>query len=322
MKSTTSSGKRPFVASGSYRRSVVNDIRQDVTSWPVDNLEAIGLDEKLWLREPDRDRRWLFKPVVEHATWWQDEDWSERAASLLGRALGVPCAEICLASRYGHRGCLSLDVAPKAWELQPGAVLLSAVVPDYVPGNLRLPGRPGHSLANIQRALIKFTKPPGSSCPDDFDAFDTFAGYLVLDALIANRDRHDENWAVLFPPRNQTPPALAASFDHATSLGYNLRDSERMERLKRGTVADWALKGTAWRIEHVPGSTRTLVEVAAQALAMVRPTVRGHWLKAVAELSPDSITGCLSCAPELSESAVRFAERVVMVNRGRVLSEC
>lgn len=28
-----------------------------------------------------------------------------------------------------------------------------------------------------------------------FAAFDQFCGYLLLDALVANRDRHEENWA-------------------------------------------------------------------------------------------------------------------------------
>jgi len=306
--------------SNGYVRVVVEE-RHDATGWPVDGFEPIGLDEKVWLREPGRDRRGLFKPVVDHGDWCQDEDWSEGAASRLGARLGVPCAHIRLAVRAGDRGCLSLDVAPKGWELQPGAVLLSGVVDDYVPGNERTPGRPGHSLENIQRALAGYEKPPGAGCPSDFDAFDTFAGYLVLDALIANRDRHDENWAILLPPDDR-PPSLAASFDHFTSLGYNLRDSARQRLLTDDGVAGWAARGTAWRIEHPPKAPPTLVEVAARGLGMVRPAVRDYWLGAVSELSRDAVVDCLACAPNLSDPALKFAEQVVTINRGRVLNEC
>jgi hypothetical protein len=43
-------------------------------------------------------------------------------------------------------------------------------------------------------------------------AYDVFCGYLVLDALVANSDRHDHNWAVFLPPTLQDErPALAAS---------------------------------------------------------------------------------------------------------------
>ena len=49
------------------------------------------------------------------------------------------------------------------------------------------------------------------------------AGYLVLDALILNTDRHHENWGVLRTTnRDQTVSyQIAPSFDHASSLARN-----------------------------------------------------------------------------------------------------
>ena len=47
-----------------------------------------------------------------------------------------------------------------------------------------------------------------------------FAGYLVLDAVIGNTDRHHENWGLLLR-RTETgwKGQVAPSFDHASSLG-------------------------------------------------------------------------------------------------------
>lgn len=57
--------------------------------------------------------------------------------------------------------------------------------------------REGHTLTNIQRALRDLNPPPDQEELKHLAAYDVFCGYLVLDALVANRDRHDHNWAVL-----------------------------------------------------------------------------------------------------------------------------
>jgi hypothetical protein len=80
--------------------------------------------------------------------------------------------------------------------------------------------------------------------PFDATAFDVFAGYVVLDAWVANRDRHDNNWAVLRPiTLSADPLRLCGSYDHASSLGFNVTDEERSVRLAdRGKVSYFDLK--------------------------------------------------------------------------------
>ena len=60
------------------------------------------------------------------------------------------------------------------------------------------------------------------------NAVGVFAGYLLLDALVSNQDRHHENWGVI---GTQNGLSLASSFDHASSLGRNETDYSRVERL-------------------------------------------------------------------------------------------
>jgi serine/threonine protein kinase HipA of HipAB toxin-antitoxin module len=56
-----------------------------------------------------------------------------------------------------------------------------------------------------------------------------FVGYLLLDALIGNQDRHHENWGLIKAPGAGL--SLSPTFDHASSLGRNELDAERIERL-------------------------------------------------------------------------------------------
>lgn len=88
--------------------------------------------------------------------------------------------------------------------------------------------RLGHNLANIQTVLAPRQ---AIEMPDSFTAFDQFCGYLVMDALVANRDRHEENWGVLRDPDGLV--TLAPSYDHGNSLGFNLLDNRRLLELGR-----------------------------------------------------------------------------------------
>jgi hypothetical protein len=199
----------------------------DVSAWDVARPEPEGRSGKVWLTQPgaavgSRERDWLFKPVVVQANGHrQGGDWSEKIVSELGRALGVPCAEVCLARRGDESGIVSRNVAPDRWNLLPGYVLLTALIPDYV-GGARLPGRPGHSLTNIYQVLTDCGPPPEH---DELSSIGAFAGYLVMDAWVANQDRHDRNWAVLERSDAPGPRRLAASFDHTSASASTLSTS-------------------------------------------------------------------------------------------------
>jgi len=50
----------------------------------------------------------------------------------------------------------------------------------------------------------------------------------VLDAVIGNTDRHHENWGILLRrTKRRWMGMLAPTFDHASSLGRELRDETR-----------------------------------------------------------------------------------------------
>lgn len=289
----------------------------DVSTWELLEVEKTGQDERRWVRDPSTDHAWLFKPVIIKDGHRQGEDWSEVLASHIGHQLGVPCATIRLAKRDQLEGCISKDHKPReGWQIQPGSVLFTDIEPGYVS---MAKGRPGHSLDNIRQVLTAVAAPLRFE-PANFGAFDVFVGYLVFDAIIANRDRHDDNWSVLRPPRDG-PDRLCGAYDQAGALGFNLTDPYREQCLRSGHVANWARKGTAHRFEQAPGQpTQTLVTLARQGLQMVQPHVAAHWLAAVDRLDLAQVEPVARQSPVMSEAAVTFAMSVLTINRERMLS--
>lgn len=292
----------------------------EVSSWEVYSDETEGQEEKWWLIDPVTSRRWLFKPPVVKNGVQQGEDWAERVSTELAHALGVPCARVELGVRDGRRGSMSLDLQPPGWDLQSGKLLMAAADPNY---ESQIKGRAGHSLERIAAALADCDPPPDPAIPGDFGAFDVFAGYMVLDAWIANRDRHDDNWAILLPPPDSADRLrLADSYDQSSSLGYNVRETECTARLGRpGGVEQWARKGTAHRFEHdLAIGPPTLVEHAMAALRLCRPLVRRFWLDTLEAVSNDDAAAVLERVPELSVPRSTFAYELLKLNRERLIN--
>lgn len=300
----------------------------DVSHWSLIRQETIGADEKYWLAHPTDGQPWLFKAnnIHENAagSWSQREDFAEKLGGELATAMGIPCARIEFARRDDELGCISLNLCPEGWELQTGVVVLDGLLEDYEPGyTARNRVRRGHSLENIRWALEGYGPPPGADVPSNFDAFDVFAGYVVFDAMVANRDRHDENWAVMRPPPGSGRPTLAGSFDHARALGSTLREAKITALLQEEGVPKWCYRGTAWRFEHDPEhGCPTLVDIASRALRMVAPAVRDHWLGGVADITTTKVASLTSRIPDMSVVVSTFIEQVVTTNRRRVLDGC
>lgn len=286
---------------------------EDVTSWAVADQEPAGGDPKLWLLDGEGER-WLFKPVTQKEDRRQGEDWSEFLAAGVARSLGVPAAEVRLARRGDVEGCLSRNVRPEGWSDQPGSVLLAEVVDDFDKHDRC---RRGHTLKLIRRVLQGFDPPPAFTGPVGWAAFDVFTGFLVLDALIANQDRHSDNWSVLVAVDGQR--RLMASYDHASSLGFNLTDREREERLRDGSLEGWASRGRATRFQ---GRRTALVDLADQALAMAGPDVRADWMGRLAACDASVWSRLVSSTPVMSGVARTFVLELLDTNRRRVLDAC
>lgn len=307
--------------------------RVDVTDWQPLSVEKRGSTPATWLQDPaNKMVRWLHKDtMIPESGNEQGEDWSEVFSTLVACELGVPVAPVRLCARGGRRGSLSRNVRPEGVDLYEGLVVLEQCsdVVGYFAHRESAPGvdpdrpgvkRPGHTLENIRLALAGIGAPPGFSGPRELGGFDVFVGYLVLDALIANRDRHEENWAVLRPQLTGPAEQLAPSYDHASSLGYNLLDRARTRMMEdTASLERWARGGTAYRFEH-EGKPTTLVDLVVVAFGLCSDSAREHWKARVADLNLDVVYDALDrrAVPEMSEAACRFAGALLHHNHGRL----
>lgn len=143
---------------------------------------------------------------------------------------------------------------------------------------------------------------------------------MVLDALIANKDRHEQNWAVLRPRLTGPVERLAPSFDHGGALGYNLTDDKRLRMLTDHVALEaWAERGTAHRFEHLPPA-KTLVWHAADAVSLCSAAAVSWWQSQLAalELKPvfEELLGLQVSG--MSEAAAKFACRLLEHNLRRL----
>jgi len=299
--------------------------RIDVSEWLVSDEEAVGANEKYWLRDPiapaEPANLWLFKPVTVHKNGHsQGGDWAELIAGELARVLTVPSAEIRLASRSGRDGTLSRNVRPSMeWDRHTGAIWMDSVRSIAYRARSsadKSAATSGYTLSAVATSLEGLGAPPQAADPvGAFDAFGVFAGYLVLDALISNRDRHEQNWSVLRHALGTEPARLAAAYDNEGGLGYNLTDEFRERVLAEPSrFAKFVSGGTAWRFDWQGRPLPTLTATAIEAVRMLPSDMSHYWREQVETLDEAIVQAIVDGVPGMAEAARRFAVNLVMAN--------
>lgn len=294
----------------------------DVTQWPSAGDEQLGTKPKRWLMHPDTGESWLLKYATystgsDGSCYRKGDDWAEFIASRVAAGLGTPAAHVELAverSETVRYGIISKSVLTE--DEQSGDSDGELVLGNGLLARPTAPGdRLGYTIDAVQAALAN-TKPPIGS-PPGFGAWDVFAGYLVLDCLIGNTDRHEENWAVIVTPNERR---LAPSFDHASSLGFQISDAQRNQRLE--TRDEGFTPETYARRAKSPFANKPhLIDVASAALDRCTRAVREHWLSACEDV--DELVRPIWRVPDdrMSEVARQFAERLLRSNCARLFDQ-
>jgi hypothetical protein len=282
-----------------------------------EDIEQLGSKPKFWFRRGEE--RWLFKEARQNT----GEHWAEKIAAEVAHLLGILAADVELATFGGKHGSatrsfvnLSLGSA-----LIHGNELLAGLVAGYRRENRFKQSE--HTLGNIIRAVSRIY-PVGFEKNRDA-ALHQLAGYVVLDALIGNTDRHHENWGLLFTfhgEHQKVTMSVAPSFDHASSLGRELRDDKREQRLRNGTVHAYAQAG------HGGIYLRQTDPHGASPLALALharteyPDYFAPWFDRVRELELHKVAAIVGDVPEtwMSHAARRFAIELMQVNARYLLA--
>lgn len=258
--------------------------------------EYLGTKFKFWFH--DGAQRVLFKRGR------RDEDWSEKVAAEVATLLGLPRADVDLAEHEGRRGIVSPSFLTPGDQLFHGNELLLQVRPDYPQHDRYHVGQ--HTVEAVFDALkaAGAAPTPGVDAPfEGLEAADQFVGYLMLDALVGNTDRHHENWALV---QRGAHRFLAPTYDHASSLGRN--ETEHRLRLRvdggdpRVTVESYVSKGkSAFYAEGAEARPLTTLEAFARAAAL-RPRAARAYAERLAALP----AGGLRPAPPAGPAGTHF----------------
>lgn len=283
-------------------------------------LEQLGTKEKFWFRAADGT--WvLFKEGYPGS----GEHWAEKVACEVARLLGLPHAEYDLAIWRGRPGVVSPTMVPKAARLILGNELLAKIFPDYAEaGRFRVRQ---HTVRRVVAVLgaIGASTPFEWNCPTEVaDAVGVFVGYLLLDALIGNQDRHHENWGLINSAKHGL--TLAPTFDHASSLGRNETDEVRIERLTTRdsgrSVTTYATRATSGLYAtHTSKKALSTLDAFTEA-ARANPSATAYWLECLDGLDSAHFETILKKVPAdfITQPARAFAQRLLLANRDRLLA--
>lgn len=292
----------------------------------IEREEPLGTKQKFWFLW--NGQRWLFK----YRRAETGEDWAERIAAALAMRLWIPHAEVELASYSGRRGVVSCNFTVGGMNpLVHGNDLLVAQDPAY-PHQSFFRVRE-HTVDAIAHVLenVWWAEDDNWLLPDgENDALGLFTGYLMLDALIANTDRHHENWGVL----NVAPTVnrgwiteLAPSYDHASSLGRELSPDARKRKYGRPDGSydiEKYLQKARSAIYQRSSDTKPLSPLDAfRAFAKKRPKAAQAWLDRLDSLSPDELRESVDAVPSqiMSEAERAFAHGILACTRLQLLEQ-
>lgn len=285
--------------------------------------EMLGSKPKFWFREDDR--RLLFK-AEDRGT---GEDWAEVVACHLCSLLGLPHVEYELAAEYdaGARvrpGAVCENMAPAPLSLFLGNQLLLALDRDY-PKEQRFKVRQ-HTVEAVSDVVSRLFPPSQdwlAGIPDGIQsALEIFVGYVMLDAWIANQDRHHENWGAI---QDETALRLAPTFDHGAALARNVLDSERRERLttkdQNRAIAAFAGRGRSAFYRSADDPRPLELREAFRAFAQQVPDAAQAWLARLRGVNRDAVWGILERVPleRMSDICKRFTMELLLNNQQRLL---
>ncbi|WP_457561606.1 HipA domain-containing protein [Caminibacter pacificus] len=175
-------------------------------------IEQLGTKEKYWIDY--RGEKYLFKVGREKTR----ENLSEVIAYKIAFLSDIRAAKYLFARFENKLGVASKSIVSDNESLIHGNELLVENIKNY-PATEFYKVK-DYKLSTVLEVLDKLNS----------DFAKEFIGYLVFDALIANQDRHHENWAIIQDENSKFK--LAPTFDHGSSLGCR----EPIEKIKRRLI--------------------------------------------------------------------------------------
>lgn len=288
--------------------------------------EPLGSKPKFWFSEDGK--RYLFK-ADERGT---GEDWAEKIVCHLCKLLGLPHVHYELAAEYDGAsfvwpGVICETCAPQPPYLILGNQLLFSRDRSYPVGQCQRYKVRHHTIASVADAVGQLHAPDVAwmaGVPSGVEtALDVFVGYVMLDALVANQDRHHENWAAL----SDYILRLAPTFDHGAALARNLTDEQRKERLTtkdRNRRLDAFVRNARSAFYSDVANTKPLgtLEAFLEFASLATETAK-IWLARLESIERAEFMGIIGEIPQerMTDQAKEFTLELIANNQRRLVDE-
>jgi hypothetical protein len=287
------------------------------------SAEAMGTKRKFWFSRSGE--MWLYKATRPGS----GEHWAEVLAAGLAEILGLPHAHYELArwrdkSGVDNAGVVTRRFMPAGFDLVHGNELLAERDPSYPAAGHRYVRTQEHTIEAVRNALaVDVGLPLSWTSPQDIKTpADVFGGYLLLDAWIANTDRHHENWALVVN-LTEGHRYLASTFDHASSLGAHQEDADRARRLEskdpRVRVEGYVEKARS-ALYSKGGEAKPMTPLDAFR-AWCEHASCDPWLQRLDAVGDGQVAELIGRVPdsEMSGPARAFAQAILSRNKWRIL---
>jgi hypothetical protein len=290
-------------------------------------IEMSGQDADLFETLGTKTKMWFFRENILFKEGRPDtgENWCEKVVSEICELIGLPHAVYELAMWGDKKGVVTPNFVPEGGRLVHGNELLPKIDPEYDRAIFYHQSR--HTLSRVLAIMrMKGIKLPlGFKSPSYINsAIDVFIGYLMLDAWVANQDRHHENWALIVSAKRSV--YLAPSYDHASGLGSHESDVNREVRLKtrdKGRSIERYVERalSAFYLSHSDHKPLTTLDAFIRS-AKTRSDAAGFWLNRLKMVSLNDIIAIFDQVPktEITLLQADFALKILDLNQRRLLS--
>ncbi len=290
------------------------------------DTETLGTREKYWMVHGR-----LGNCLVKFPRPGTGEDWAEKVVAHVAESLGLPHATYELA-KVGDRNATISPSFVGQGALAHGNELLGLGSREQDSGvsKFRVSAHTLDIVLELLQAPLFRPAAAGSHLPALVSsASDVFVGYLMLDALVGNTDRHYENWGLLVErdTHGGLHPwlTLAPTYDHASSLGSHESEERKAKRLHgpdpRFTVAAYCVKARS-ALYRAESDRKSLLTLEAFELAAQRhPRAGTAWLQRLREVSGNDLARLIAQVPpdRITGHSADFALEMLKTNRHDLL---
>lgn len=218
----------------------------------------------------------------------QGENWAELIAYNITTLLAIPSAE------YKPAKLKTPNKKPKLGTLSPNFIN-TANGERLINANELLASWLGSKYDKSKTYKQKdYTFFTATNLINNTTCIKNFIGYLLFDTLIANQDRHHENWGFIFASQSGEL-SLSPTYDHGASLACRMREKERKQRMTTNDT-QYSVKFFANKAKTPFYNKERLLKTyqIAELCIMRFPKESSYWIEKISCLSHEQLLNVIN----------------------------